>query len=354
MHRLAFSYIPWQIMADSNVGVVRGQTLGHWTVREHRHGTAPEAWCAQRRAWRHTDATLYMICLWTENRARKTHVFWKTQFQRLGWGGVGWGGMSTFLVYTSYIIVCFAAEISGIVATLLVTTLQRSLVLLLRAWFDAADGVGWGACKRCMRCSDDGEKAKTRLRFCKVSNIRNQRGTVVKSPFLDKICTPMSTVSSPAGWFCMPYLTNLIHICIWWTVAIAAWHGRLSKEPQHAARRLTASSRSETCMSPMPKLFANHEFQNLELDSILNKLLFFTCLMRSASRNRKFTHSKVITVTLLDAADTVYQETEQRRSSSCLAERCGMLLYTVQTFALHDTAWRCMMLHDTLEQSRIA
>jgi hypothetical protein len=93
-------------------------------------------------------------------------------------------------------------------------------------------------------------------------------------------------------------------------------------------------------MSPMPKLFANHEFQNLELDSILNKLLFFTCLMRSASRNRKFTHSTVITVTLLDAADTVYQETEQRRSSSCLAERCGMLwvLYTVQTFALHDTA----------------
>ena len=41
--------------------------------------------------------------------------------------------MSTFLVLsTSYIIVCYAAEISGIVATLLVTTLQRSLVLLLR------------------------------------------------------------------------------------------------------------------------------------------------------------------------------------------------------------------------------
>ena len=262
--------------------------------------------------------------------------------------------MSTFLVYTSYIIVCYAAEISGIVATLLVTTLQRSLVLLLRGMIRRCwwGGVGWGGvgghvngvCVAVMTV----KRQKTRLRFCKVSNIRNQRGTVVKSPFLDKMCTPMSTVSGPAGWFCMPYLTNLIHIRILWTVAIAAWHGRLSKEPQHAARRLTASSRSETCMSPMPKLFANHEFQNLELDSILNKLLFFTCLMRSASRNRKFTHSTVITVTLLDAADTVYQETEQRRSSSCLAERCGMLwvLYTVQTFALHDTAWHCMTLHD--------
>ena len=56
-----------------------------------------------------------------------------------------------------------------------------------------------------MHCSDDGEKAKTRLRFCKVSNIRNQLGTVVKSPFLDKMSTPMSTVSGPAGCLCVAF-----------------------------------------------------------------------------------------------------------------------------------------------------
>ena len=45
---------------------------------------------------------------------------------------MGWGGMSTFLVLrTLDYSFCRAAEISGIVATLLVTTLQRSLVLLL-------------------------------------------------------------------------------------------------------------------------------------------------------------------------------------------------------------------------------
>ena len=73
--------------------------------------------------------TFTRFCLRTENRARKTHVF-----------GVGWGGACQ----RSFIIVFYAAEISGIVATLLVTTLQRSLVLLLRD----------------MRCSDDGEKPK--------------------------------------------------------------------------------------------------------------------------------------------------------------------------------------------------
>ena len=48
---------------------------------------------------------------------------------RLGWGGVG-GHVN--VPCTSYIKVCYAAKICGIVATLLVTTLQRSLVLLLR------------------------------------------------------------------------------------------------------------------------------------------------------------------------------------------------------------------------------
>ena len=45
--------------------------------------------------------------------------------------GVGGGGMLTFLA-TSYVICCYAAEISGVVAALYVATLQRSLVLLLR------------------------------------------------------------------------------------------------------------------------------------------------------------------------------------------------------------------------------
>ena len=52
---------------------------------------------------------------------------------------------------TSYIIVCYAAEISGIVATLLVSTLQRFLVLLLRDII-LRDII--------LRCSDDGEKAE--------------------------------------------------------------------------------------------------------------------------------------------------------------------------------------------------
>ena len=145
---------------------------------------------------------------------------------------MGGGGACLNVPCTSYIIVCYAAEISGIVATLLVTALQRSLVLLLlrdmilRCWWG---GVGWGggACQRSLyfvhysllRCRDlwDADcqlktvhalramtvkRQKTRLRFCKVFNIRNQFGTVVKSPFLDKMCTPMSTVSGPAGCLC--------------------------------------------------------------------------------------------------------------------------------------------------------
>ena len=65
---------------------------------------------------------------------------------RCWWGGVGLGGHVN-VPCTSYIKVCYAAKICGIVATLLVTTLQRSLVLLLRdmilrCWWG---GVGlWG------------------------------------------------------------------------------------------------------------------------------------------------------------------------------------------------------------------
>ena len=104
----------------------------------------------------------------------------------VGWGGVGWGGGGHVNVpCTSYInysllrcrdlwdrccvTCCHAAEISGVVATW--HALQR--------W-------RWKAKKRASNFS----------RFSKSSN---QHGTVVKSPFLDTMCTPMSTVSGPAG-----------------------------------------------------------------------------------------------------------------------------------------------------------
>ena len=45
--------------------------------------------------------------------------------------GVGWGGHVN-VPATSYVICCYAAEISGVVDTLYVATLQRSLVVLLR------------------------------------------------------------------------------------------------------------------------------------------------------------------------------------------------------------------------------
>ena len=59
------------------------------------------------------------LCLRTENRARKTHVL------GVGWGGVGWGGGGHVNVpCTSCIIMCYAAKICGIVATLLVSLLR--------------------------------------------------------------------------------------------------------------------------------------------------------------------------------------------------------------------------------------
>ena len=77
----------------------------------------------------------------------------------------------------------YAAEISGIVATL--------YLLLL-----PADN---GACVAAMTVKSQ----KTCLKFFQVFKSSNQHGTVVKSPFLDTMCTPMSTVSGPAGCFSM-------------------------------------------------------------------------------------------------------------------------------------------------------
>ena len=68
----------------------------------------------------------------------------------MGWSGGGHGNVPC----TSCVIClcCYAAEISGVVATLYFATLQRSLVLLLRC---VHEGVGWGgwggACKRLLR-----------------------------------------------------------------------------------------------------------------------------------------------------------------------------------------------------------
>ena len=54
---------------------------------------------------------------------------------------MGWVGGHVNVPCTSYVICCYAAEISGFVATLYVATLQRFLVLLLRC---VHEGVGWG------------------------------------------------------------------------------------------------------------------------------------------------------------------------------------------------------------------
>ena len=67
----------------------------------------------------------------TENRAGKTHVFVNAHSEvMMGWSGGGHGNVPC----TSCVIClcCYAAEISGVVATLYVATLLRSLVLLLR------------------------------------------------------------------------------------------------------------------------------------------------------------------------------------------------------------------------------
>ena len=53
---------------------------------------------------------------------------------------------------------------------------------------------------------------KTRLIFFEVFESSNQHGTVVKSPFLDTMCTPMSTVSGPAGCFCLCFFWIIIRI----------------------------------------------------------------------------------------------------------------------------------------------
>ena len=72
------------------------------------------------------------LCLRTENRARKTHIFEKRNFR--GFVGVGWGGGGHVNApCTSYSICCYAAEIPGIVAT----------------WHDSTLLMGWGGGGAC-------------------------------------------------------------------------------------------------------------------------------------------------------------------------------------------------------------
>ena len=114
----------------------------------------------------------------------------------LGWGGGGHVNVPC----ASYIIVCYAAEIFGIVATLLVTTLLlRCRDLWDRCYvtcYYAAEIFGIVATLLVTK------KNKKRASFFQVFKSSNQHGTLVKSPFLDTMCTPMSTVSGPAGSLC--------------------------------------------------------------------------------------------------------------------------------------------------------
>ena len=71
---------------------------------------------------------LACLCLRTENRSRKTRVFEYVDF------GVGWGGVLTFLVLRTWYIATLLRSL-GSLTTLHVATLLRPLV-----W----GGVGWG------------------------------------------------------------------------------------------------------------------------------------------------------------------------------------------------------------------
>ena len=81
---------------------------------------------------------LACLSLRTENRSRKTHVF-EYRDCGLGWGGVG-GHVN--VPFTSYMIYCHAAKISGIVYY--VTCCYAAEVSSV-GWCEVRwGGVGWG------------------------------------------------------------------------------------------------------------------------------------------------------------------------------------------------------------------
>ena len=71
--------------------------------------------------------TSYVICCYAAEISGVVATFYVATLLMMGWGG---GGHVT-VPCTSYAICRYAAEISGVVATFYVATLQRSLVLLL-------------------------------------------------------------------------------------------------------------------------------------------------------------------------------------------------------------------------------
>ena len=73
------------------------------------------------------------LCLRTENRSRKTRVFEYLDF------GVGCGGGDVDVPCTSYLIYCYAAEISGIVYYVTCCYAAETSSV---GW----GGVGWGGC----------------------------------------------------------------------------------------------------------------------------------------------------------------------------------------------------------------
>ena len=82
-------------------------TYTYWGSRGLHFQTMPYTW----------------LCLRTENRSRKTHVF-EYRDCGVGWGGVGWGGM--FLVLRTWYIAMLLRSL-GSFTTLHVATLLRSL-----------------------------------------------------------------------------------------------------------------------------------------------------------------------------------------------------------------------------------
>ena len=72
------------------------------------------------------DVTWTGLCLRPENRTRKTHVF-EYRYFGVGWG---WGVGDVNVPCTSYMIQCYAAEISG-------------MVYYVTCCYAAA-GLGWG------------------------------------------------------------------------------------------------------------------------------------------------------------------------------------------------------------------
>ena len=113
----------------------------------------------------------------------------------VGWGGVGWGGVGGHVNVpcTSYMIYCHAAKISGIVYD--VTCCYAAKISGIADYVTCCY-----ACVAAMTLKSQ----KTRPKFFQDFQSSNQHGTVVKSHFKKKNMRFMGTVSGPAGCLCYP------------------------------------------------------------------------------------------------------------------------------------------------------